>query len=487
MEYRRGNKEGGMSLLQRLDTYRYTIPPLYKKGMRIEGMVYADDQLITQIEADQTLEQVANVATLPGLVGRSLAMPDAHQGYGFPIGGVAAADLDDGVVSAGGVGFDINCGVRLLAAPANADDVQEKIEPLLNQLFRDIPCGTGRKGRLGLSRERLDDVLSDGARWAVGQGYGTEHDLQRIEEYGRLPGADPDVVSSHAKDRGHQQLGTLGSGNHFLEIQRVEEVYDEEVAHRFGVHRGQLVILIHSGSRGLGHQVCTDYLEIMYDGMKKYGIVVVDRQLACVPVTSNEGRNYLKAMAAAANFAFANRQMMTHWVREAFARIVGTGDIRIVYDVCHNIAKREEHEVDGHRRTVLVHRKGATRALPQGHTLLPDELRDVGQPVMIPGSMGTCSYVLVGTERAMQETFGSCCHGAGRAKSRTQAKRETSADVVLKELKGKGIFVRGETRSGLTEEKPDAYKDVSRVVEVVHGSGIARKVAKMVPMAVMKG
>jgi len=295
------------------------------------------------------------------------------------------------------------------------------------------------------------------------------------------------LVSSKAKDRGHHQLGTLGSGNHFLEIQRVAVVYDEDVAHRFGVHKGQIVVLIHSGSRGLGHQVCTDYLDIMYEGMKKYGISVVDRQLACVPIQSEEGQNYVKAMAAAANFAFCNRQMMTHWVREAFERVVGTRDVRIVYDVCHNIAKREEHEVDGSRRTVLVHRKGATRALPKGHPLLPRELQDVGQPVLIPGSMGTASYILVGTEQAMKETFGSSCHGAGRAKSRTQAKKETTAEQLLRDLKSKGIFVRGETKSGLTEEKPDAYKDVSRVVDVVHGAGIARKVAKLVPLAVMKG
>jgi tRNA-splicing ligase RtcB len=474
-------------VLKQLDPYRYLIPTSFKKGMRVEGLIYADDQLIRQIEADQTCEQVANVATLPGLVGRSLALPDAHQGYGFPIGGVAASDPEEGIVSAGGVGFDINCGVRLLATSVDAADVREKLEPLLDQLFRDIPCGAGRKGRLAVSGGDLDDVLNDGARWAVAQGYGTATDLQRIEDYGCLSDAAPGLVSTRAKERGRQQLGTLGSGNHFLELQRVEEVYEDETARRFGVHRGQLVILIHSGSRGLGHQVCTDSLEIMYDGMKTYGITVVDRQLACVPVRSKEGQNYLKAMAAAANFAFANRQMMTHWVREAFERVIGAGDVRIVYDVCHNIAKREEHDVEGRRRTLLVHRKGATRALPKGHALLPDELRDVGQPVMIPGSMGTASYVLVGTDRAMQETFGSCCHGAGRAKSRTQAKKETSADTLLNEMRGKGIIVRGETRSGLTEEKPDAYKDVSRVVDVVHGAGIARKVAKMVPLAVMKG
>lgn len=474
-------------MLKKVDNFRFAIPTSYKQGMRIEGLIYADEELIRQIEKDQTKEQVANVATLPGLVGHSLAMPDAHQGYGFCIGGVAAADLDEGVVSAGGVGFDINCGVRLLASSVDVRDVRDKIEPLLNQLFRDIPCGTGRKGLLDVTKTELDKVLRDGARWAVEEGYGQEEDLHRIEEFGRMPDADPVLVSSRAKDRGHHQLGTLGSGNHFLEIQSVVEVYDDDVARRFGVHEGQLVILIHSGSRGLGHQVCTDYLDIMHDGMKKYGISVIDRQLACVPIKSKEGADYLKAMAAAANFAFANRQMMTHWVREAFERVIGTGDVRIVYDVCHNIAKRESHEVNGSRKTVLVHRKGATRALPKGHSLLPDELRDVGQPVLIPGSMGTSSYILVGTDKAMKETFGSSCHGAGRAKSRTQAKKETTADQLLKDLRSKGIFVRGETRSGLTEEKPDAYKDVSRVVDVVHGAGIARKVAKLVPLAVMKG
>ena len=474
-------------MLRKLDQYRYVIPTSYKKGMRIEGLIFADDDLIASIENDQTKEQVANVATLPGLVGRSLAMPDAHQGYGFCIGGVAAADLDNGVVSAGGVGFDINCGVRLLISPFELKDVQQKIEPLINQLFRDIPCGTGRKGLLNVSRSELDNVLKEGAQWAVQHGFGRKEDLDHIEDHGRITGADPSLVSSRAKERGHHQLGTLGSGNHFLEIQRVAEVYDDEIADSFGVHPDQIVMLIHSGSRGLGHQVCTDYLDIMHDGMKKYGISVVDRQLACVPIASSEGLQYLSAMAAAANFAFANRQMMTHWAREAFQRVLGSSDVRILYDVCHNIAKREEHDVDGTRKTVLVHRKGATRAFPKGHPVLSEQLRAVGQPVLIPGSMGTSSYILVGTEQAMKETFGSSCHGAGRSKSRTQAKKETSADQLLKELKGKGIIVRCESRSGLTEEKPDAYKDVSRVVDVVHGAGIAKKVAKLVPLAVMKG
>jgi tRNA-splicing ligase RtcB len=474
-------------MLKKLDDYRYIIPTSYKNGMRIEGLIYASPELIRQIERDQTMDQVANVATLPGMVGRSLAMPDAHQGYGFCIGGVAAADLKEGVVSAGGVGFDINCGVRLLASPFEVEEARSRLNDLLNQLFRDIPCGTGRSGLLDVSRGDLDQLLQEGARWAVEQGYGEEGDLGRIEEYGRIPGADPARVSKRAKERGHDQVGTLGSGNHFLEIQEVTEVYDPEVASRFGLHESQIVVLIHSGSRGLGHQVCTDYLDLMQGAMRKYDITVLDRQLACVPVQSEEGQNYLAAMAAAANFAFANRQLITHWCRKAFERILGRGNLALVYDVCHNIAKHEEYRVQGRPQRVLVHRKGATRAFPKMHPALPAELQPVGQPVLIPGSMGTCSYVLVGTEAAMEETFGSSCHGAGRSMSRSQAKRETTPEQLLKEMKGKGILVKGQSKAGLTEEKPDAYKDVSQVVSVVHNAGIARKVAKLTPLAVMKG
>lgn len=474
-------------MLKKLDDYRYLIPRTYKQGMRVEGLVYANDSLIRQIGKDLTKEQVANVATLPGLVGRSLAMPDAHQGYGFCIGGVAASDLDEGVVSAGGVGFDINCGVRLLASPFQTEDVQPKLQALLNQLFRDIPCGTGKQGLLNLAPRDLDPVLQDGAQWAVRQGYGEAADEAFIEERGKMPGADSSRVSSRAKQRGHRQLGTLGSGNHFLEIQKVEEVFDSELAGRFGLYPGQVVVLIHTGSRGLGHQVCSDYLDLMQQAMKRHRIKVIDRQLACVPINSGEGRDYLAAMAAAANFAFANRQMITHWTRRAFGRILGNDKLRIVYDVCHNIAKRENHRIAGKTREVLVHRKGATRAFPKGHPALPREVRDLGQPVLVPGSMGTCSYVLVGTGRAMAETFGSSCHGAGRAKSRSQAKRETPAEELLHEMAAKRILVRAQSRSGLVEEKPDAYKDVSQVVEVVEKAGIAAKLAKLVPLAVMKG
>jgi tRNA-splicing ligase RtcB (3'-phosphate/5'-hydroxy nucleic acid ligase) len=474
-------------VLKKLDDYRFLIPRGFREGMRIEGLVFADDQLIRQIEKDQTLDQVANVATLPGLVGRSLAMPDAHQGYGFCIGGVAAADAREGVVSAGGVGFDINCGVRLLSSPLSVREVRPHLSKLLAQQFRDIPCGTGRSGLLKISRDDLDQLLRDGARWAVGKGYGTDADLSRIEDFGCLKTANPVRVSDRAKERGHSQLGTLGSGNHFLEIQVVDEIFDAEVAERFGLDREQIVVLIHSGSRGLGHQVCTDYLDLMLGALRKYDIDVVDRQLACVPIQSQEGQDYLSAMAAAANFAFVNRQMITHWTRKAFERIVGTDRLNVVYDVCHNIAKFEEHMIQGRSQRVLVHRKGATRAFPPGHPALPEELRPVGQPVLIPGSMGTCSYVLVGTEAAMNETFGSSCHGAGRSMSRSQAKRETTPEQLLKEMKEKGILVKGQTRSGLTEEKPNAYKDVGQVVAVVHNSGLARKVARLLPLAVMKG
>ncbi len=474
-------------MFQKIDNYRWLIPKSYKQGMRIEGLVYADEEMIKHIEKDQTKDQVANVATLPGLVGRSLAMPDAHQGYGFCIGGVAAADINEGIVSAGGVGFDINCGVRLLTTPYVESEVKSKLEQLLNQLFRDIPCGTGKSGMLEVTKTELENVLNNGASWAVEHGYGKPEDLTHIEEYGKIPGADAQRVSKRAKERGHDQLGTLGSGNHFLEVQIITEIYDEETARNFGIYKNQIAVLIHSGSRGLGHQVCTDYLDTMQDAMKKYGISVIDRQLACVPIKSKEGQDYLSAMAAAANFAFANRQMITHWTREAFQRILGNGDLKIVYDVCHNIAKFEEHEVEGKKKRILVHRKGATRAFPKNHTALPKVLQEYGQPVLIPGSMGTCSYVLVGTEQAMIETFGSCCHGAGRAMSRHAAKRDTSPDELIKELKNKGILVRTQSKSGLTEEKPDAYKNVSEVVEVVHNAGIAKKVAKLLPIAVMKG
>ncbi len=474
--------------LERIDEFRCLLPRSSLKGMRIDGLVYAGEKLAQQIGNDRTLEQVANVATLPGLLGHSLAMPDAHQGYGFCIGGVAASDPERGIVSAGGVGFDINCGVRLLASAVPAAEIATSIPAILDGLFAAVPCGTGTKGPLRLDGGGIDAVMEGGAEWAVGAGYGEEGDLPRIEESGKIDSADPGMVSDRARERGRSQLGTLGSGNHFLEIQVVSEVYDEATASAFGLAKGSTAFLIHSGSRGLGHQVCTDYLDSMQQGMARHAITVADRQLACVPVRSAEGRAYLGAMGAAANFAFANRQMITHLVRRVFKKTLGADDAPdIVYDVCHNIAKFEQHETGGVRREVLVHRKGATRAFPPGHPALPPAVRGAGQPVLIPGSMGTCSYVLVGTDRAMAETFGSSCHGAGRAMSRTRARKEITPEKLLSEMSRRGIHVRGQTRSGLTEEQPDAYKDVNAVVETVHGAGIARKVAKLLPLAVMKG
>jgi len=471
-----------------LDEYRFRIPRDERRGMRTDVIIYASKELIDQIRNDQSLEQAMNVATLPGIVGYSLAMPDIHQGYGFPIGGVAATDIQSGVVSPGGVGFDINCGVRLVRTNLTQDEVRPRLREVVNQLFRDIPCGTGSEGPIRLSNAQLDQVLVEGARWAVRQGYGVERDAEFAEEGGCLPGADPDKVSAKAKERGRPQLGTVGSGNHFLEVQWVEQIHDEEAARAMGLELNQVVVLIHCGSRGLGHQVCTDYLAEMGAAMKRYNITLPDRQLACVPIQSPEGQAYLAAMRASANFAWANRQVILHFLRGSLEKLFGK-DVRVdlVYDVAHNIAKEETHIVDGQKRRVLVHRKGATRAFPPGHREIPAAYRQIGQPVLIPGSMGTASWVLVGTERAMQETFGSVCHGAGRLMSRTAAKKGRNAREVQERLEQQGILVRSETRDGILEEVPEAYKNVDQVIEVVHAAGLARKVARLRPMAVIKG
>ncbi len=476
-----------MANLESIGKYRYRLSKTYREGMKSDGRIYANEKLLEAITKDQTLDQVANVAMLNGLVGDSIAMPDAHQGYGFCIGGVAAVDPDEGVVSAGGVGFDINCGVRLLASPFEVSDIRPHVDNLLEELFKDIPCGTGKEGKRKLSEKEIHDVLQNGAQWAVQQGYGEDIDVSRIEENGTIKSADATKVSNRAKQRGIKQLGTLGSGNHFLEIQVVESVFDDEAARVFGLHEGQIVILIHTGSRGLGHQVCTDYLDIMQQGLKKYKISLPDRQLACVPVRSEEGEGYLKAMAASANFAFANRQMITHWTRGVFNRLLKNGNLRLVYDVAHNIAKFEKHQTDKGEREVLVHRKGATRAFPKGHPDVNEEYRGVGQPVLIPGSMGTSSYVLAGEENSMRESYGSTCHGAGRAMSRKKASRDISANELLQQLNQKGVKVRGASKRGLTEEQPDAYKDVESVVDVVHEAGLSRKVARLIPIGVIKG
>ena len=470
------------------DGLRYRIPRDESRGMRTDVVVYASEALMAQIRKDLSLEQAINVATLPGIVGPSLAMPDIHQGYGFPIGGVAAMDWENGVVSPGGVGFDINCGVRLVRTTLQEQDLRPKLRELINQVFRDVPCGTGGSGFIRIGARDLDRILVEGARWMVKNGYGEERDAEFAEAGGALDGADPQAVSERAKERGLPQIGTLGSGNHFLEVQYVEKIHDEEAARAFGISQGQVVVLIHSGSRGLGHQVCTDYVALMNRTMPKHGIQLVDRQLACGPIRSEEGKQYLGAMCAAANFAWANRQGILHFLRGAFRRIFGdSARLDLIYDVCHNIAKRERYEIDGRKRDVLVHRKGATRAFPPGHREIPADYRGVGQPVFVPGSMGTASWVLAGSEGAMRETFGSVCHGAGRLLSRTAARKGRDAREEQRKLEERGILARSETRDGILEEVPEAYKDVDEVIEVVHNAGLARKVARLRPMGVIKG
>jgi len=456
--------------------------------MRTDVVVYASPALIEQIRKDLSLEQAMNVATLPGIVGPSLAMPDIHQGYGFPIGGVAAMDWETGVVSPGGVGFDINCGVRLLTTSLTEADVRPRLRDLVNQVFRDVPCGTGGEGPVKIDQKQLEQVLVEGAQWMVAQGYGDQRDAEFCEESGRLEGADPGAVSERAKQRGRPQLGTLGSGNHFIEVQYVEQIHDPEAARTMGLELGQAVVLVHCGSRGLGHQVCTDYLAQMGPAMKRYNITLPDRQLACVPIQSPEGQAYLAAMRASANYAWANRQAILHFLRGAFCKVFGQDcRLSLVYDVCHNIAKRERHVVEGKKCDVLVHRKGATRAFPPGHRDIPGAYRQIGQPVLIPGSMGTASWILVGAEGAMRETFGSVCHGAGRLMSRTAARKGRDAREVQKRLEEQGILVRSESRDGILEEVPEAYKNVDEVIEVVHEAGLARKVARFRPMGVIKG
>jgi len=464
--------------LERVGPYLWRIPRDPGRGMRVPGLVVADARLIESIKSDASLEQVANGATLPGIVKAAMAMPDIHQGYGLPVGGVVATDARSGVVSPGAIGFDINCGVRLLKTSLRADDIAGKMEPLVDALYQAIPTGVGSKGSLMLDPGALDGVLAGGARWAVEQGYGISEDLARIESEGSLSGAAPASVSAHARERGKRQLGSLGSGNHFLEVQTVEAVYDPHAAGALGLSEGVVTVMIHTGSRGLGHQVCTDYLDITGKALRRYGITVPDRQLACAPVDSEEARAYLGAMRAAANFAFANRQVLAHWTRAVFARTLGlaAGDLGMsaVYDVAHNIAKEEEHEVDGAQRRLIVHRKGATRAFP-------------GQPVLVPGDMGRYSYLLIGTEVAMRETFGSTCHGAGRLMSRTAAVKAARGRRIGDELRQRGVLARATGRDALAEEMPEAYKDVQDVVEVVHRFGISTKVARMRPIGVIKG
>ncbi|MBM4284952.1 MAG: RtcB family protein [Deltaproteobacteria bacterium] len=476
--------------LRQVDEYRWEIPREGK--MRTRGLIYASREMLPKIEEDQSLAQVANVATLPGIEGASLAMPDIHWGYGFPIGGVAAFNLDEGIVSPGGVGYDINCGVRLLRTNLERQAVAPKIDELVNALFTNIPSGLGsRRKDFKLTAPTLKQVLRLGTAWAVKQGFGRPEDLDHIEARGQIEGADPDEVSPFALDRGKDQLGTLGSGNHFVEVGYVAELFDEALARAMGLFKGQITAIVHTGSRGLGHQVCDDYIKVMLKAAAKYGIELPDRQLCCAPIRSPEGERYLAAMAAAANFAFANRQLITHWVRESFERALKLGPrdlgLELVYDVAHNIAKIETHTVDGKTKKLCVHRKGATRAYPAGHPEVPEAYRQTGQPVLIPGDMGRYSFVLVGTEQALRETFGSTCHGAGREMSRQAALKAARGRDIVREMADKGIVVRGAGRGTVAEEISEAYKDVQNVVDVAHGAGISKKVARLAPLGVIKG
>lgn len=477
--------------LERVDDVRWRLPREQREDMRVDGLVFATDELMAELRDDPSLVQVANVATLPGIVGRSLAMPDIHWGYGFPIGGVAATRVEGGVISPGGIGFDINCGVRLYRSELAAADLQPWLGRLADALFAAVPSGVGASSGEHLSDPEMEAILVDGSAQAVATGRGWPEDLERTEEAGRLDGADPDAVSRRARQRGAGQLGTLGSGNHFLEVDRVDAVYDAAAARAFGLTMDQVVVFIHCGSRGLGHQVCTDHVAVMDGAMARYGIHVPDRQLACVPIDSREGRAYLGAMAAAANFAWANRQTIGHRVRGAFASVLGTGaralGMDLVYDLSHNIAKFERHLVDGREIDVCVHRKGATRAFPAGRPEVPALYRDVGQPVFVPGDMGRHSIVAVGAPGSMLETFGSTCHGAGRRLSRHQALRESRDIDVAGQLGSEGIIVRAERPSLLGEEASLAYKDVSAVVRVAETAGHLRSVARLRPLIVVKG
>ncbi|WP_407377603.1 RtcB family protein [Methanobrevibacter sp.] len=468
----------------------YEIPGSYDKKMRASGRFYIADESFEDLE-EGAIEQIVNVACLPGVQKYSIGLPDIHFGYGFPIGGVAAFSLRTGIVSPGGVGFDINCGVRLIKSNLTIDDISENLDELTEKLFKNIPSGVGSKGRIKLTEEEINDVLDNGAEWAVENGYGWEEDLEVLEENGKMDDADSSIVSDKAKKRGIPQLGSLGSGNHFLEIQEVDEIYNDEVAEVFGLEKGMIVIMIHSGSRGCGHQICSDYLRIMDKAYKNYKIQLADRQLACAPLDSKEAQNYIQAMAAGANYAWANRQMMTHWVRETFEDVLGKSardmDMNIVYDVAHNIAKMETHKVYNREEDLLVHRKGATRAFGPGREEVPEKYRAVGQPVLIPGTMGTASYVLHGTEKAMEETFGSTAHGAGRVLSRSKAKKDYNADEITKDLESKGIRIKATSKHVIEEEAPGAYKDVDSVVRVSDSTGIAKLVAKLKPIAVCKG
>lgn len=484
------NETSVFDVLTRISDNEWELPMGFKPGMNVPGRIFVSESLLHLLDVE-TLDQVANVASLPGIQKYSMAMPDAHLGYGFSIGGVAAFDKEKGIISPGGVGFDINCGVRLIRSNLSEQDVRPKLAELLDELFEAIPTGVGSKSRLKVSDAELDDIFVHGVQWAVDNGYGVKTDIERCESKGQMPGADPSRVSVKARKRGRPQIGTLGSGNHFLEVQYIDKIYDEEAASAMGLKEGQVTFMIHCGSRGAGHQICTDHLQILAQASKKYGISLPDKQLACAPAESEEAQDYFKAMVCAANYAWVNRHVIMHWAREVFehhfSEEFGDLGLDLVYDVAHNIAKLEEHNIDGKNAEVYVHRKGATRAFPPGHPDLPEDYLAIGQPVLIPGSMGTPSYVLCSNEGSMDISFGSACHGAGRVMSRKHAKKELSGEDIKEELSSRGIQVRATQPSLIAEEAPEVYKSSTEVVDVVHDVGIARKVARLLPMGVIKG
>ena len=477
--------------LRQIGDYLYEVPQSFRHDMRVSARFYADGEILDKALEDRSLEQLVNTATLPGVAEPALAMPDIHQGYGFPIGGVAATLMPQGIISPGGVGYDVNCGVRLLGSHLDIEDVRPYIDRLADAMYRSVPSGMGTKGNLHLNQAELDEILAKGSKWAQQEGYARPEDVAHTEERGQMAGADPAKVSAQAKKRGMGQVGTLGSGNHFAELDVVTEIFDANTADVFGLRRGQIAVQVHCGSRGLGHQVATDYIQAFQAASKRFGYELPDRELVCAPLDSPEGQSYLAAMNCAANYAWANRQVLTYQLREAFAEVLGgrapNWDLFLVYDVAHNMAKLETHWVEGREQRLCVHRKGATRAFGPGHPDVPADYRTVGQPVLVPGSMGTASYVLVGTAEAMRQTFGSCCHGAGRVMSRSEAKRAVRGQTLQQELERDGISIRAGSMAGLAEEAPQAYKDVERVVAVVEAAGIARIVARLEPLAVIKG
>jgi tRNA-splicing ligase RtcB len=477
--------------LKQIDNYVYGIPATFREDMRVPARFYSDSKLLEGILGDRSLEQLVNTATLPGAIKHALAMPDIHQGYGFPIGGVVATEMPDGVISPGGVGYDINCGVRLLATHLEQEEIYPYLDDLASSLNANCPSGVGKGGNIKLKKGELTQIMEIGANWALKRGYATDTDLERTEENGCMAGADATKVSQRAQKRGNGQVGTLGAGNHFIEIDVVRDVIEQSAAQRIGLFAGQITIQIHCGSRGLGHQVCGDYVRLFQKAIHQYGLKLPDRELVCAPLSSSEGQDYLAAMKAAANYAFVNRQVLTHHIRKSFEAViagkVSNHHIYQIYDIAHNMAKIETHKIDGRQVDVCVHRKGATRAFGPDSKVLPPVYRDIGQPVLVPGSMGTASWVLLGTQGSMAQTFGSTCHGAGRAMSRKRAKKSISGASLREKLEAQGIRIRAGSMSGLAEEAPIAYKDVNRVVEVVHGAGIAKKVAKLEPLAVIKG